>query len=372
MSNSQGAALRDMIERHRIIVCAGTGGVGKTTTAAVLGVEAAHAGKKAVVVTIDPAKRLADALGLDELSNQPKRIALDGIVSGDGELWALMLDTKSTFDDLVARYADSEEQAGRIQENRFFQNISTALSGTQEYMAMEKLYELHAGGDERYPDFDVVIVDTPPTRNALDFLDAPNLLTRILENKLYRALMAPTRGVLRVVTTASHALLRQLSHIIGAEVVDDGLAFFRAFEGMEAGFKQRAQDVLALLSSDETAFILVASPRPDTVAEARYFAQQLAEGGIVVRGVVWNRLHPNAASITAKDIAKKRAGAKGDRADWWQALLDYQTLAEREATAMAELDDDLEPGTPMARVPLLADDVCDLDGLEQVRNLLFR
>ena len=275
--------LGELVEESSTLVCCGSGGVGKTTTAAVLAMEAARRGRRTVVVTIDPARRLADALGLDELSNTPK------VIDGDwsGELSALMLDTKSTFDALVRKYASDEQQSEGILENRFYRNISGALSGTQEYMAMEKLYELHTETD-----YDLVVVDTPPTRNALDFLEAPNHLARFLDHRLYRVLMTPTRGVVKAVNVAAQAFLRTLSRTVGGDVVKDAVAFFQAFEGMEEGFIERAHGVEELLAADETSFVLVASPRADTVAEATYFAERLAEGGIDVRALIVNRMHP--------------------------------------------------------------------------------
>ncbi|MEO7428433.1 MAG: ArsA-related P-loop ATPase [Acidimicrobiales bacterium] len=252
--------LRDLVLERRILVCCGSGGVGKTTTAAVLALEAAKAGRRAVVVTIDPAKRLADALGLEGLTGTPSKI--EGEWSG--ELWALMLDTKSTFDDLVVANASSPEQGQRILQNRFYRNISGALSGTQEYMAMEKLYELH-----QRTDFDLVVVDTPPTRNALDFIDAPRRLSRFLDHRLFRMITSPGRGIAKAVNVAAQAFLRTVAKVVGAEVIDDAVAFFQAFEGMEEGFRERADAVLGLLSDDDTAFVLVASPRRDTIEEAR-------------------------------------------------------------------------------------------------------
>ena len=189
-------ALQSLARDAEIIVTAGSGGVGKTTTAAVLALEGARAGRRAVVVTIDPAKRLADALGLEGLTNTPSKIEGDW----PGELWALMLDTKSTFDDLIVTYSIDPKQAERILGNRFYKNISGALSGTQEYMAMEKLYELH---DEKL--YDLIVVDTPPTRNALDFLDAPRRLTRLLDNRIFRLLVMPTRAYLKAVSAATLA-----------------------------------------------------------------------------------------------------------------------------------------------------------------------
>jgi anion-transporting ArsA/GET3 family ATPase len=183
-----------------------------------------------------------------------------------------MLDTKSTFDDLVIKNSETQEQAEGILANRFYRNISSALSGTQEYMAMEKLYDLHQ--DEQ---FDLVVVDTPPTRNALDFLEAPRRLTRFLDHRLYRVLVAPTRGIARAVNVAAQAFLRTVSKVVGGDVVADAIAFFAAFDGMEQGFRERAESTLALLSADATAFVLVAAPRRDVVDEATFFAVKLTE-----------------------------------------------------------------------------------------------
>ncbi|OWY61237.1 hypothetical protein B7486_64855, partial [cyanobacterium TDX16] len=239
--------LGELAETASTVVCTGSGGVGKTTTAAVIALEAARRGRTACVVTIDPAKRLADALGLEDLTNDPTP------VEGDwpGHLSALMLDTKSTFDDLVAKHAETPEQAEEILANRFYKNISGALSGTQEYMAMEKLYELREEGG-----FDLVVVDTPPTRNALDFLDAPRRLTTFLDHRLYRVLTAPTRGVMRAVNVAAQTFIRTVAKVVGADVIDDAITFFAAFEGMEQGFKERAEKVLALLEDPATKFVL--------------------------------------------------------------------------------------------------------------------
>jgi anion-transporting ArsA/GET3 family ATPase len=313
------------------------------------------------VVTIDPAKRLADALGLESLTNQP------GQIEGDwsGELWALMLDTKSTFDDLVLRYSGSEDQAAGILDNRLYRNISGALSGTQEYMAMEKLYELHADGN-----FDLVVVDTPPTRNALDFLDAPRRLTRFLDNRIFRMLMMPTRAYLRAVSLATQAFLRTISKVVGGDVVKDAVAFFNAFEGMEQGFRERAQRVLELLSEPSTAFVLVASPRRDAVDEALFFARKLSESGIAVQGLVVNRVHPRYGPVPAADGQSGEAVEPGP----WAALVanfrDLQGIAEREESHFAALASQVAPA-PVVRVPFLADDVHDVGGLDVIGQYLF-
>ncbi len=357
-------SVAELVATSRILICSGSGGVGKTTIAAVLAMEAAAQGRRAVVVTIDPAKRLADALGLgnEGIGNVAKRI--EG--PWPGELWAVMLDTKRTFDDLVTRYSAEPEQAERILENRFYRNISGALSGTQEYMAMEKLYDLHA--DEG---FDLVVVDTPPSRNALDFLDAPRRLTRFLDHRLYRVLMAPTRGVMRAVNVAAQAFVRQVSKVIGAEVFDDAITFFQAFEGMEAGFRERAEKVLQLLTSPATSFVLVASPKRDTVAEAQFFAQKLAEADIPVSALVVNRMHPHFTDVLPEALRERAKTLDGtDLGGLYRNLADFALVAGREEDHVAGLADLVSPA-PVVRVPFLRSDVHDLDGLAKVADHLF-
>ncbi|MET0728324.1 MAG: ArsA family ATPase [Acidimicrobiales bacterium] len=359
---SPAPSLRDLVERRGILVCCGSGGVGKTTTAAVLALEAAKAGRRAVVVTIDPAKRLADALGLEGLTGTPSKIAGDW----PGELWALMLDTKSTFDELVLDNAVSSEQGERILQNRFYRNISGALSGTQEYMAMEKLYELHQDSD-----FDLVVVDTPPTRNALDFIDAPRRLTRFLDHRLFRMITSPGRGFVKAVNVAAQAFLRTVAKVVGAEVIDDAVAFFQAFEGMEEGFRARADAVTSLLSDDDTAFVLVASPRRDTIEEARYFAQKLGDAGITVRALIVNRMHPRFGGGLAEAARERAVTLDGtDLGGLYRNLADFQLVASREDEHLAGLAEAVSPA-PIVRVPFLSTDVHDLDGLNALaRHLL--
>jgi anion-transporting ArsA/GET3 family ATPase len=350
-----------LVAARSIIVCCGSGGVGKTTTAAVLAVEAARQGRRAVVVTIDPAKRLADTLGLSELTNTPSPI------SGDwsGELSALMLDTKSTFDSLVETYADDADQARRILDNRFYRNISGALSGTQEYMAGEKLYELHESGD-----FDLVVVDTPPTRNALDFIDASRRLTSFLDHRLYRMLMAPTRAYMKAVNVAAHAFVRTVSKVVGGEVLDDALAFFTAFEGMEQGFRERAERVQQLLADPGTAFVLVASPRADTVAEARWFADRLRSWSITVDALIVNRMHPRFGEGSPEaDRARAETLAGTPLGDLYANLADFRTIADGEEAHLAGLTAQVAPA-PVVRVPFLAEDVHDLTSLAEVASHL--
>ena len=279
-----------------------------------------------MVVTIDPAKRLADALGLAGLTGTPSRIEGDW----PGELWAMMLDTKTTFDALVVKHAATPEQGRRILANRFYRNISGALSGTQEYMAMEKLYELH---DET--DFELVVVDTPPTRHTLDFLDTPRRLSRFLDHRLFRLLIAPGRGLVKAVNVAAQTFLRTVSKVVGGDVVDDAIAFFQAFEGMEEGFRQRAARVNELLAAPETAFVLVASPRRDTVEEAHFFADRLGEAGIDVQALVVNRVHPSFSiavteSAAAATAARAATLAGSDLGGLYRNLSHFQAVASRE------------------------------------------
>jgi anion-transporting ArsA/GET3 family ATPase len=354
--------LETLVTDSSILVCAGSGGVGKTTTAAVLAMEAARHGRKAVVVTIDPAKRLADALGLEGLTNTPSPI--EG--PWPGELWAVMLDTKGTFDALVRRNAANEQQATSILENRFYRNISGALSGTQEYMAMEKLYELHEEHD-----FDLVVVDTPPTRHALDFLEAPRTLTRFLEHRLFRLVTAPTRGLVKAVNVAAQTFFRSVSRVVGTEVIEDALAFFAAFDGMEEGFKQRARRVGELLAADTTTFVLVTSPRRDAVTEARYFAEQLDERGLSVRGLVINRVHPTFFPGSFEATRARAETLEGtDLGRLYANLADFQEVAANEEHHLEGITG-LLGGAAVARVPYLPTDVHDLDGLAGLADHLF-
>jgi anion-transporting ArsA/GET3 family ATPase len=351
--------LDSLVSDKSILVCAGPGGVGKTTCAAAIAMEAARRGRRACVVTIDPAKRLADALGLESLSNDAHEVAPR---TWPGELWALMLDTKSTFDDVVVRNAGSAEQARAILDNPLYRNISSALGGTQEYMAMEKLYALHSSAL-----YDLIVVDTPPTRHALDFLDAPNRLLRFLNNRLFRLLMAPTRTTLRAIGMATQVFLRTISRVVGGAVVADAIAFFTAFEGMEQGFRDRAALVSRLLSDPGTAFVVVASPRRDAVAEAGFFADRLSSSAGRVEALVANRMFP---SFAAEPVSLPPGLSAGPAADLVLNLADFTRVAAREEAHLAALTARL-PGIPLVRVPFLSADVHDLAALEEVGNWLF-
>lgn len=354
------SGLADLLTGAQVIVCCGSGGVGKTTVSAALAYEAARRGRRTIVITIDPARRLADALGVTgELGNEPVHIDVD---CGPGELWALMLDASDTFDGLVRANASSDEQAERILANSFYRNVAGTLSGTQDFMAAERLYALHH--DDR---FDLVVVDTPPTRSALDFLAAPRTLTRFLDHPLFKMLMMPTRRGLRVINFAAQPVLRMIGAAVGAEVLGDATAFFQAFSGMEGGFRDRADEVAALVNSPITQFVLVCSPRPDTAEEAVFFADRLHDAGIAVHDVVVNRATPD---FGAPKGARPSAAARAALHDNQRALHDT-AVAER-AIVAEHLEPVVRASTTGSAtwVPLLPTDVHDLATLDHVRRHL--
>lgn len=350
------SSLGEILAEASVVVCCGSGGVGKTTVAAAMALSAARSGRRTCVVTIDPAKRLADALGLASLTNTPS------LVEGDwpGELWALMLDTKGTFDELVVDNAADQGRAEAILANRVYRNLSTALSGTQEYMASEKLYQLHQ--DKR---FDLVVVDTPPTRDALDFIEAPRRLVRFVDNRVFRVIMTPTKAYLRAASMATRSALRTMSKVVGSAVVDDAIDFFQAFEGMEEGFRTRAAGVTALLSSGETAFVLVTSPRSDAVTEALYLADRLGQSRITVQQVVVNRVYPRFDEPSAPP-----SGATGQLAVLEANLAELRAVADREEACLAVLAQRVTRA-PLMKVPILTSDVHDLVGLAEVAGWLL-
>jgi len=363
--------ISELLTGKSVIVCCGSGGTGKTTISAAIALAGAERGLKTCVVTIDPARRLADALGLEALGNTPRQI------SGrwNGELSAVMLDAKGTFDDLVFRYSQSREQADRILQNRLYKNLTSVLSGTQEYMAMEKLYELHSEGG-----FDLVVVDTPPTRHALDFVDAPRRLYSFLENRVFRLVLMPTRAYLKAMTMAAHALLRTISRVAGSEIVEDAMAFFRAFEGMEEGFRERARRVEELLANPGTAFVLVAAPRDDSIDEARFFARRLSESSISVSAVVVNRVFPSFVADQPPSDDSNIGQSRGKAPqppdplaydELRRNLEEFLVVGQREERYVTELVGEVAPA-PLVRVPFLEEDVHDLGGLQLVARHLFR
>jgi anion-transporting ArsA/GET3 family ATPase len=371
-------AISQMLTEKKVVVCAGSGGVGKTTAAAAIGVRAALEGHRAAVLTIDPARRLASSLGFEELSNEPARIPAQKFASAGlkprGELYAMMLDTKSTFDNVVIRYAPTEEQARRIIANRFYRNISSTLSGTQEYMAMEKLYELYTEGN-----YDLIVIDTPPTRNALDFLDAPKRMTDFFESRILRWFLIPYLraggGIMRVANVAATTFLKLVKRIVGAEVLDDTAEFFATLEGMYEGFKERARDVAALLKSNVTSFVIVTSPSEDSVAEATFFATRLNDSGLPFGAVVVNRVHPHIGDGVDMKPRQIQRLAKGDAIGQLLAkLLDndeaFSRVVSMEERNLNELARKV-PRHKWVRVPYLEQEAVDIEGLVAIGNQLF-
>jgi anion-transporting ArsA/GET3 family ATPase len=354
------------LDGAEVVVCIGSGGVGKTTTAAVLAIEQARLGRRVVVLTIDPARRLADALGLpDGIGPAPTAIELAAVSGAGGELWAMMLDPVAMFEHVVRANAGSAEQAATILTNRFYVNVANSLSGTHEYMAAEALHLLHA--DDR---FDLVVVDTPPSRSAVDFLQAPGVLARFLDHAAFKLLMLPARSGLKILNTAAQPILRAIGRVVGSDVLADAVTFFQAFAGMEQGFRDRAKVVTALLTSPATRYVLVAAPRDDTVAEAVWFADHLRADGVEVAGAVVNRVHPRFGDGTAAD-AEDRAAAARDTAvaALWANLAELRTIASRERAGLAPLLAALG-AAPVAEVPLLDDDVHDLASLTLIGDHL--
>jgi anion-transporting ArsA/GET3 family ATPase len=348
--------------RTRIVVCCGSGGVGKTTTSAALALRAAERGRRVVVLTIDPARRLAQALGLDELSNEPAPV--EGV-----PLDAMMLDMRRTFDEMV--YAHSTpERAAKIIDNPFYKTISSSFSGTQEYMAMEKLGQLCARGE-----WDLIVVDTPPSRSALDFLDAPQRMSRFLDGRMIRLLSSPARaggkGLRKLVGAGFGLFAKGVSTIIGGQLLTDASAFVSAFDTMFGGFRERATKTYELLRSEGTAFLVVAAPEPDALREAAYFVDRLAGEDMPLAGLVLNRTHPVLAPLSAARArtAAENAGSSRLAAAVLRLHADRVDLAEREDRLLARFTG-AHPAVPVVKVPVVAGDISDLAGLREVGDRL--
>src|SRR3954449_9530660 len=352
-----------LVRDKRIVICAGSGGVGKTTTAAALAMGLAERGAKVAVVTIDPAKRLADALGLDELGNEPRlvdpeRLAGHG-VEIEGELWALMLDAKRTFDELIERLAPDERTRDDVFANRIYQQLSTAVAGSQEFTAIAKLYELDQEGS-----WDALVLDTPPARNALDFLDAPGRLTRFFQGRAIRLFLRPGRLLGR----GTGVVFRVLQRLTGVDLLRDLSEFFHALSGMIDGFTERARRVEALLSDPATTFLIVTAPRHDPVEEAIFFHRKLSEAAMPFGGLVVNRVHQPPDEELPSGVAADLGPALASRVS--AATAQLSALAARDAANVARLQAALgDP--PTLVVPELDEDVHDLAGLERVRSHLF-
>ncbi len=352
----------------RIVVCCGAGGVGKTTTSAALALAAAEAGRTVVVLTIDPARRLAQSLGLEELDNEPRRVE---VPEADGELHAMMLDMKRTFDDIVAAHS-TPERAEQILANPFYQSLSSSFAGTQEYMAMEKLGQLRASDQ-----WDLIIVDTPPSRSALDFLDAPNKMSRFLDGTMIRLLMAPSRAGFRFASAGFMLFSRIVSKILGGQLLRDISAFVSALDTMFGGFRERATATYELLRRPGTWFVVVATPEPDALREASYFVDRLSSEGMPLAGLVLNRTHPPAttalSATRAEGAAEEVQESRADGADLAAAALRVHAERMQLATREQHLADrftSAHPEVAVRTVPAAAGDVHDLDGLRVMGEAL--
>jgi anion-transporting ArsA/GET3 family ATPase len=363
------APLEAALAANRIVIVCGAGGVGKTTTSAALALRAALLGRRVLVCTIDPSRRLATSLGLGQLSEKPRPLDLSRLGAGTrGSLSAMVLDTKRTFDALVERYAGTPGARTRILENRFYKQVSSALAGSHEYMAMEKLLELST--DDR---FDLVVLDTPPTRHALDFLEAPDRLMSFLDTGILRFFLRPYfvagRLTLKIATRTGAAALRLADRYLGLQFLQELSEFFLAFEGMYDGFKERAGRVHALLRCAGSGFVLVASPAPQALGEALYFYERLSEKEMPFIGFVVNRLHPEPVAERRPD----RGASVTIDADLSARLLeihrDQQHLARAERRALARLEVDAKE--PIVTVPEFESDIHDLRGLRDFGGTIF-
>jgi anion-transporting ArsA/GET3 family ATPase len=375
--------------RTRVIVCCGSGGVGKTTTAAALGLRAAERGRHVVVLTVDPARRLAQSMGLSSLDNTPRPVPLAGQPSAGrqedqapgGSLHAMMLDMKRTFDEIVEAHADPD-RAAQILANPFYQSLSSGFAGTQEYMAMEKLGQLR-----RADEWDLIVVDTPPSRSALDFLDAPQRLGRFLDGRLIRLLVVPAkvggRAYLKVLNAGVGMVTGVLTKVLGAQVLKDVQTFVSALDTMFGGFRERADYTYRLLRAPGTAFLVIAAPEPDALREASYFVERLAQEGMPLAGLILNRVHGSPAArlsaarslaaaetLMASDNGSSDPGS-AERGAHALTIAALRLHAERMQLTAAERRvsehfTSAHPHVPVAEVPDQPDDVHDLAGLRAV------
>ncbi len=357
-----------------IIVCCGSGGVGKTTVSAALALRAAERGRRVVVLTIDPARRLAQSMGIEELDNTPRPVTgVEGGPDGRGCLDAMMLDMKRTFDEVVESQA-TPEKAQQILANPFYIALSSSFAGTQEYMAMEKLGQIHARAQAE-GSYDLIVVDTPPSRSALDFLDAPERLSSFLDGRFIRLLLAPAKGPARLMSAGVGLVTSAMTKVLGAQVLRDMQTFVAAFDTLFGGFRARAQKTFELLQADGTAFLVVAAPEPDALREAAYFVERLSEDRMPLAGMIVNRASPSPIGTLSADeamtaCARLEQGGTGSVAAGLLRLhADRSRLVERE-TELRNRFAAAHPRVPTTVVPALAGDVHDLDGLRQVGDLL--
>jgi len=377
-------ALHDLVMNHRTVVCVGSGGVGKTTTSAIVALHAAQSGRRVLVLTIDPAKRLADSLGLDGIGNEASRVPLEELLDEEvsGELWAMMLDMKSSFDDVVRRNT-TPDATERILSNRYYQSFSSSLSGTQEYSAIERLWELSTKGD-----YDLIVLDTPPTQHAVDFLDAPDRLYSAIDSSalqwLYRPALASGKVGLGILRRGAKAIRGVLSKLTGSQMLDDLTVFLEGLAPLFDGLKERAGNVRNLLHDPATVFLVVTSPDPLTVAEAVLFDDKLHREKVHFGGFVVNRVHrpvlgsgeapPKQDLVShlrripgAGHVSKVMIGRLAGKL--LRNTADFDALAQSDRRTLDKLG--ARHDVPVFPIPFYATDICSIQGLNRVRADLF-
>jgi anion-transporting ArsA/GET3 family ATPase len=365
-------ALTKSLKGKRVCICVGSGGVGKTTTSAALALGLAARGQKVAVVTIDPAARLASALGLERLSGEPRLIEPELLaehgVQCKGELWAMMLDSKGTFDDIVTRLAANEQEREQILANPIYRELSSAVAGSQELSAMAKLYELR---HER--DFDVIVLDTPPSRNAVDFLETPTRLLGFLEGRALKVFLSPGGLAARVFGRSTGIVFAIFARVTGVDMLSDLSTFFRSLSGILDGFSERTRGVAELLRDSATTFLIVTSPEPEPASEAEYLAQRLATRGMSRGGLIVNRVHfDGLGDSSTEDVQALLAPELGERLAKRVAgnLADFDVLVQRDRDTVARLTRELGERSPIL-VPHLDEDVRDIAGLARLSEHLF-
>jgi anion-transporting ArsA/GET3 family ATPase len=392
MTGLKNEALDTILREREVVICCGSGGVGKTTTSAALALRAAMLGRKAVVCTIDPARRLASSMGITELGNeviQVERERFEALgIEPEGTLYAMMLDTKRTFDKLIGRYAKSEEARERIFANKFYQQMSSTVVGSSDYMAMEKLFELHESGD-----YDLIVLDTPPTKHALDFLQAPSRMSEAFDEGTLSVFLKPWADAgkksLGFIGRAMNRVVNKVDQVLGLQFVSDFAEFFKAFDGMYEGFRGRAQNVDQLLRESFTSFLVVTSPNPLALQEASYFCERLREFQMPLGGVIVNRVTPSGLTDAAvRDDLQRRLHTDGPSKVVDTALAGVKDVpellrpvlrafADRELQAAGDrsriqaLKEGPAKGVHVAEVPQLSTDVYDLTGLKKIADCLF-
>jgi anion-transporting ArsA/GET3 family ATPase len=378
-------SLGRLVAERRILVCVGSGGVGKTTTAASLGLAGARAGRRTLVLTIDPAKRLANALGLDRLGHDEQRVPDDKVALGGaqvaGSLTAMMLDQKRAFDEIVERYAPDAAARERIYENRIYQQISATLAGSHEYAAMAKLYEIAA--TDRY---DLIVLDTPPTANALDFLDAPERVSAAIDSPAIQWFIKPYLAAgkfsLKAVGMGAAFVLKRLARFVGSEFLEHMALFFVEFNTILGGFRERAREVFEILRRPDVGFILVAAPEPLSIDEAIYFHDRLVQSHMPLGGFVVNRVHPRGPAGIAREALIDKLAARPElrgytpddvvqvAADFDRTYREFQALATIDAREIARLRRASRERAPLVEVPFFDRDIYDVEGLSQMVRYL--